>query len=213
LGLNIARRTVLEVGAGIGDHTTFFLDRECTVLSTEARPTNLAAFRDRYERYGWYQKRQHLEIAELDLDNPPAYLGRQFDIVYCYGVLYHLEKPGAAIEFMSRHCSSLLLLETSVSFGWDEHVVEAPENSDIVSQSIHGRGCHPTRRWVFNRLQEQFEHVYLPKTQPWHEQFPIDWLNYVPTPGIAQRAVFVASRQELDNPLLADFIPEQQRRS
>ncbi len=36
LGLSIAGSTVLEVGAGIGDHTSFFLDRGCHVVCTEA---------------------------------------------------------------------------------------------------------------------------------------------------------------------------------
>ena len=38
LQLDLAGKRVLEVGAGIGDHTTFFLDRECTVVATEPRP-------------------------------------------------------------------------------------------------------------------------------------------------------------------------------
>src|SRR5688572_10851078 len=40
LGLPIAGSTVLEVGAGIGDHTSFYLDRGCTVTTVEAREAN-----------------------------------------------------------------------------------------------------------------------------------------------------------------------------
>ena len=34
-------KNVLEVGAGIGDHSSYFLDRGCSVLTTEVRPENL----------------------------------------------------------------------------------------------------------------------------------------------------------------------------
>src|ERR1700682_5619401 len=37
LGLDLNNKSVLEVGAGIGDHTTFFLDRGCEVLCTAPR--------------------------------------------------------------------------------------------------------------------------------------------------------------------------------
>ena len=37
-----------QVGAGIGDHTTFFLDRGCEVVVTEGRPENFAVLRQRY---------------------------------------------------------------------------------------------------------------------------------------------------------------------
>jgi len=36
LGLDIAGCTVLEVGAGIGDHTSFFLDRGCEVVTSDS---------------------------------------------------------------------------------------------------------------------------------------------------------------------------------
>ena len=38
LELPIAGRSVLEVGAGIGDHTAFFTDRGCRVTATDGRP-------------------------------------------------------------------------------------------------------------------------------------------------------------------------------
>src|SRR4051794_26482202 len=48
LGLEIAGRDVLEVGAGIGDHTSFFLDRGCRVTITDGRPKNVRLLRERY---------------------------------------------------------------------------------------------------------------------------------------------------------------------
>jgi 16S rRNA A1518/A1519 N6-dimethyltransferase RsmA/KsgA/DIM1 with predicted DNA glycosylase/AP lyase activity len=41
LGLDLWDKTVLEVGAGVGDLTSFFLDRGCKVTSVEARAENI----------------------------------------------------------------------------------------------------------------------------------------------------------------------------
>ena len=40
LQLDLVGKSVLEVGAGVGDHTFYFLDRDCTVVSVEARREN-----------------------------------------------------------------------------------------------------------------------------------------------------------------------------
>jgi 16S rRNA A1518/A1519 N6-dimethyltransferase RsmA/KsgA/DIM1 with predicted DNA glycosylase/AP lyase activity len=38
--LDLVGKSVLEVGAGVGDHTLYFLDRDCAVVSLEARGEN-----------------------------------------------------------------------------------------------------------------------------------------------------------------------------
>ena len=45
LGLELDSKSVLELGAGVGDHTTFFLDRGCTVTSVKPRIENYRLFR------------------------------------------------------------------------------------------------------------------------------------------------------------------------
>lgn len=59
--MDLAGATVLEVGAGIGDHTSFFLDRGCQVVSTEAREDNLDILRTRYP---------NIQIKHLDTEAP-----------------------------------------------------------------------------------------------------------------------------------------------
>lgn len=201
LGLDIAGKTVLEVGAGIGDHTNFFLDRGCKVLTTEGRKENLEILGTRYPE---------IEVKPLDLDNPDPKINWLFDIVYCYGVLDHLQKPAEAIAFMSNRCQNLLLLETCVSFGEEESINICAEKADFPTQSISGQGCRPTRKWVYNQLKEHFDFVYLPITQPNSEEFPLDW-SVTPSTELT-RCVFIASRQSLNNPLLTEAIPMKQRR-
>jgi Methyltransferase domain len=202
LGLDITGSTVLEVGAGIGGHTSFFLDRGCQVVSTEVRPQNLKVLGSRYPQ---------IEVRQLDLDKPELFPNEKFDTVHCYGVLYHLKRPAQAIEFISDHCLRMLLLETCVSFGDEESINPCVEPAENLSQSAHGIGCRPTRPWVFNELKRHFEFVYLPITQPNHREFPVDWASPDSSQGLV-RSVFIASRQELNNPLLVSHVPAQQRR-
>jgi FkbM family methyltransferase len=202
LGLDISGATVLEVGAGIGDHTSFFLDRGCQVVSTEGRQENLEMLCHRYP---------NIQVRYLDLDNPDPAFNELFDIVYCYGLLYHLKNPVEAIEFMSRCCQKMLLLETCVSFGDEEAINPCTEVAESPSQAISGQGCRPTRKWVYKQLKRHFEFVYMPMTQPNHEEFPIDW-SLPPSTKILTRSVYIASRHPLNNPLLIETIPMKQKR-
>jgi len=202
LGLPIAGASVLEVAAGIGDHTTFFLDRGCTVVSTEARPENLAMLRQRYPS---------MDVRQLDLDNPVD-LGRSFDIVYCYGALYHLYRPAEALAFMAGCCRRMLLLETCVSYGDHQAVNLVDEVAGDPTQSAVGRGCRPTRSWIHHQLRQLFEHVYIPRTQPNHEEFPLDWTAPPPPATLLTRSVFIASRQPLENRQLTEELLVQQVR-
>jgi hypothetical protein len=202
LGLPLAHQTVLEVGAGIGDHTTFFLDRGCSVTVTEAQEQNLAVLRSRYP---------DLDVRSLDLNAPPGEpIGA--DIVYCYGVLYHLQRPREAIAWMSQCTKSLLLLETCVDPGAGEQLHSFEEVIGEPENAVNGKGCRPTRGWVRRELAACFQHVYVPLTQPRHEEFPTDWSSADLAGQPLIRSTFVASRRPLVNPRLTEGLPLRQTR-
>ncbi len=201
LGLDLYKKNVLEVGAGVGDLTGFFVERGCSVLSTDARPANLEQI-----------ARQHaasakVRTAPLDLDQPGPVAGGPFDVVFCYGLLYHLTKPELALAYLAQQARGVLLLETCVSFGTHEAVNPTAE-LNFASQALDGLGCRPTRPWVWSTLKRLFPYVYVTLTQPEHEQFPLDWT----APGACgrkhelARSVFVASRTPIVHPLLSDTL-------
>ncbi len=204
LGLDLNRKSVLELGAGIGDHTNFFLDRECSVLITEARTDNLAVIKSRYP---------DCETKYLNLEEPPSDFHRSFEIVYCYGILYHLANPELALKFAAPLCKDLFLLETCVSFRETGSINNVQEDINDSTQSISGIGCRPTRQWIFDQLKTLFQFVYMPITQPWHEEFPIDWTTEPPRSlNNLQRAIFIGSRKKIENPNLVEQIPMKQYR-
>jgi SAM-dependent methyltransferase len=213
LGLDLHDRTVLEVGAGVGDHTTFFLDRGCTVLSTEARPENCELFTATMKQWlaESYDKVLRCGLYQGDVETLSTAIKDSFDIVYCYGLLYHVEDPAAVLAVLAQHCRDLFLLETCVSYGNHESINPVSEPQTTPSQSFHGQGCRPTRPWIFNRLKTLFPEVYVPRTQPAHEEFPLDWTGPAPE-GRYTRAVFIGSRRPLANPLLLDTLPDKQSR-
>lgn len=210
LMLPLRGRSVLETGAGIGDLTAFFLDRGCTVTSLEPRRTNVESFRARYRENAWWPP-EHLRIEQGDLlrlDDRTDIAPHQ--IVFCYGLLYHLDQPLRALQSLARLCTDMLLVETAVAYGVEDDSIQfAPEDPLDPTNSITGTACYPSRRWMFNRLGELFEHVYMPLTQPHHEQFRLDWRQGTPPAG-RSRAIFVASRTRLRNSLLVPHVPPVQ---
>lgn len=202
LGLPIAGRSVLELGAGIGDHTTFFIDRNCSVCTSDGRAELYEILR---ERYHW-MRTEHIDLEDENLTFADVY-----DIVYAYGLLYHLGNPAEALRRMAGWCGDVLLLETAVSPQDDVGDNLVSERRELGSQAVSGTGSRPSRRWVFDRLRELFPHVYVTTTQPWHPEFPLDWANTPKDTGYT-RCVFVASRTGLALPTPISHLPEKQER-
>lgn len=200
LGLDLAGKSVLDVGAGVGDHSLFYLHRNCRVVAVEGRAKlakNLS-------------KRLGIAVEVVDIDSRPEALERlgQFDLVHCYGLLYHLSDPRGFLSSASR-VADLLLLETCVSLGDGLLLRRTPENSYVPSQAIHGKGCRPTRKWVFETLKLFYDYVYTTRTQPHHPEFPIDWSAPGDTPHGLTRAVFVASHRPISNTNLIGELPNK----
>jgi hypothetical protein len=203
LRIPVTGQKVLEVGAGIGDHSNYYIDRGCPITITEARPDSVKYLQKRFPAHD-------VQLLDLEAAKPPA--NGPFDIVHCYGLLYHLGNPDQALDFLGAHCQKTLLLETCVSFGdeLDTHLIS--ERQIDPSQAYSGTGCRPTRPWIFKKLGSLFEFVYCPETQPNLEEFPLDWTSPKQHLAPLSRAVFIASRTPIENPLLsAKLVPVQRR--
>jgi SAM-dependent methyltransferase len=202
LGLALENKSVLEVGAGIGLHTTFFLQRGCNVLVTDGNAENVAEIRRRHP--GWRTQRLDLE-GRAD----PDPIG-EFDLVYCYGLLYHLGNPEQAIHRLAAVCRGQILLETCVALGEasEVHFLRDPRSHN---QAVSGIGCRPTRSWVMQQLRRHFGYAYATRTQPDHGDFETDWR--FPETRMIYRAVFVGSKIPLALSTLTEELPQQQTRA
>ena len=199
LELPIAGKSVLEVGAGIGLHTKFFEDLNCRILSTDGRIENVAEMRRRYPM-------RNIQLLNLQEIEEYHQLGH-FDIVYCYGLLYHTTEPEKILQGLAAICREMILLETCVTPGshLDMHLIrEGPS----YSQALGGIGCRPTRPWIMEKLRAFWGYAYVTRTQPRHPEFDLDWV--IPPKQLNHRAVFVGSKRPLNNLNLLDYLPDHQ---
>ncbi|MFC0271934.1 class I SAM-dependent methyltransferase [Metabacillus herbersteinensis] len=202
LGLDLANSKVLEVGTGVGEHTAFFEKLNCDVLSTDAREENVKEHLSRYPS-------RAVKIADLIVPGSHEKFGK-FDIVYCYGTLYHLNDPSLCIKELSKVCEKYFLIETCVNFVDNEKINIVEENKDYLNQSYHGKGCRPGRDWIMNELKKFFPYVYLTKSQPNHPEFPEEWP--VVNCERLSRSVFVASKIPLNKSSLSSELLYKQKR-
>ncbi|MCU1390643.1 MAG: methyltransferase FkbM family [Ilumatobacteraceae bacterium] len=189
LDLDVNGRSVLEVGAGVGFLSPFFLERDCRLVTTEARRENVDELQRRFPDV-------RSEVA--DVEDSLLTLGR-FDIVFCYGLLYHLESPVRALRNMAEVCDDLLLIETVVCDS-PLPIARLDDETLTVSQALRGLAHRPSSSYLalaLNRIG--FDHVYAAVERP-------DFPDFIWTPvgddaffrdGHLLRRVFVASRSAL----------------
>ena len=199
LGLPIAGKTVLDVGSGVGHLAQFFLGAGCRVVCVDAREANIHSLRARYPG---------LEARVVDVETEPlGDLGR-FDVVFCYGLLYHLEDPLSALRNIASVCDGLFLLETIVC-DHSEPVLLLVDESVVSNQALAGLGCRPSPAYVTMALNRiGFPHVYAPRDPPDHPEFRFEWQNDLAhtRDGRNLRCVFVASREPVDDPRLVSLL-------
>jgi len=85
---------ILEIGAGIGNVSVFFADRERVVL-TDTEPYYLARLRDRFK------EARQVRVAELRLPGVnPTIVAERLDTVVCLNVLEHIEDDLGSLRAM-----------------------------------------------------------------------------------------------------------------
>ena len=199
LGLNLAGKRVLDVGAGVGHLAVRLRKMGCSVVCVEARPANVEAMRARYPQ---------LEGHVGDVETESLSRFGHFDVVFSYGLLYHLENPLHSIRNMASVCDELLLLE-SIICDHDLPIVRIEDESKDVNQALAGLACRPTPHYVALALNRVgFAHVYAPVSPPEHEDFRFEWKNNLDCSrdGHNLRCVFIASRNALKSPELIPLL-------
>jgi SAM-dependent methyltransferase len=199
--LPVAGKRVLDAGCGVGHFGPFYLCRGCSVTGLDGRAENIAILRERHPRIdGRVGDLQTIDLSTLG----------DFDVVHCFGLLYHLDSPVAALRNMHAVCRELLVLETMVCDSSRPLVVLADEDKSV-NQALEGLGCRPSPSFValaLNRIG--FRCVYGTNDPPHHPDFQIAWNDdlAVSRAGANLRCIFVASREPIDRPLLVSLLDE-----
>lgn len=169
MGLGLEKRSVLEVGGGIGDLSMFFVDRGCRVLLTDARPELVRHAAGDEQLRG----EARLRTRVLDLDSPGSSVTETFDVVVCYDVLHLLARPERALKFLAGRCGEMLLLDCEISPGEGAELHAGARPAEAPTGSVGGRGCRPTRGWLTEQLAARFRFVYEPEEQPAHGAYRV----------------------------------------
>ena len=195
LNLDLENKTVFETGCGgKGDNTKYLLDKNCKVTLNDAREENILCL---MKNIG---KKLPYNTWDLNNDIPQD---KKYDIVFSYGLLYHLGKPLNGIKNFSNICTDMLILSTGgLMNGKDEGIVFKKE-PDRKEQSSTGTGCQPGRKTILNELKKYFKYVYHPKSLPNHKDYPKKWPTNKPN-----RFIMIASRKELNNENLTTTLPK-----
>ena len=195
LGLPVDGKSVLDVGCGTGRLSEHFAQRSCDVTCVDGRPENIEQLRASYPGR---------KAAVVDVESDVLLEQGRFDVVLCYGLLYHLAEPWGFMQRVGELGSDLLLLETCVADA-EEPMLSLVRDPDDPTMALRSVGSRPSPAYIAAALKSAgFPYVFRPHSAPDHPDF--SWERRgdraVFRDGHALRQVFVAARQPLDLPAL-----------
>ncbi len=180
LGIPIEGKTIFEPGAGIGDQTQWLLDHGAKhIWVNDGREGNLQVIQDRFAND------TRLTFALRDLECSSAF---QFkvDLVFCWGVYYHLRESFPAFPIMKGLAS---IGETIVLDYLEGDDTEHSYGYDNPSTSLSRFAFRPRTETLMKALKYIWGHSYLPKKQ-------LEWVDPV---APETRLIAVASHVSLDD--------------
>jgi FkbM family methyltransferase len=155
-------RTALDAGCGVGFFAQVLQENGLRVQGFDGRLGNVIEARHRFPQIAFAQ--QDVEDSRV-LD-----LGR-FDLVLCFGLLYHVENPMLAIRHLRAMTKTGMLLESMCAPGEGTGMVlrEEPDQED---QSLTDIALYPSESCLVKMLYRAgFAAVYRVKRLPDHEDF------------------------------------------
>jgi SAM-dependent methyltransferase len=197
LPLNAGR--VLDIGAGVGHFISHYKKHGCTVVAADGRADNIQEL---------IRRHPDVEAHVVDAHDIDATVAGTFDVVHCFGLLYHLEDPVRALRRFAAICNRFMVLETMVCDAAAPVTLLADETK-TVSQALRGLGCRPSPSFLALALNRVgFRHVYGASRAPRHQDFLFEWRDNLGTTrdGHPLRVVLVASHEPIDSPLLTPLI-------
>jgi SAM-dependent methyltransferase len=155
-------RTALDLGCGVGHFSVMLKELGLQVTAADVRPENIAEARSRISGVDF-----HVADAE---DPSLAALG-PFDLVVCFGLLYHLENPLRAVRNFHALTGKLMLLESMSVEGEYPFflLLDEPPGND---QSLRAVSCYPSEGAIIKMAYRAgFPFVYRFRELPDHEDF------------------------------------------
>jgi SAM-dependent methyltransferase len=196
LGLSVRGKSVIDIGSGVGHLSKSLAELGGDVFCVDGRDANISRLRELYPSR---------KAAVVDVETDALLHVGEFDVVFCYGLLYHLSDPLGFIRRAAALCREWLIIETCIMDAEEAIVRLVPEEAANHSQALHSMGCRPSSAYVIYCLKlAGLDNVYVPSTMPKHAQFRYQLNNDCADlkHGERIRDIFVASRLPMDSPHL-----------
>ena len=133
-------------------------------------------------RNAGYEAASRCRILRADALSFEPVVPESFDIVHCYGLLYHTDDPACGRWRQSRaNAAGLLLLETCVAFGSHEAINPVPERAHIPSQSVSGHGMPSDTSLAVQASVRAVRALRTCHDPAGARGFPLDWTRAQPT--------------------------------
>lgn len=152
-------RTSVDVGCGLGHFSGLLQSLGFEVTGVDGRQQNVEE-----------AQRRNPGIRFLQFDAEDAALRSlgKFDLVFCFGLLYHLENPLLAIRHLQAMTRSLLLVE-GVIFPGDEPTMGLVDEGPSEDQGLNHIAFYPTETCLQKMLYcAGFRFVYRFTALPEH---------------------------------------------
>lgn len=190
LGLSRA----VDTGCGVGFFSQTLTECGLNVCGFDGRGENVTEARRRFP---------HIPFEQADIEGKAILELGQFDLVLCFGLLYHLENPLLAVRHLRGLTGKCLLLE-SMCLPEEKAAMLLREEPNQEDQSLSDVAWYPSEGTLVKMLYRGgFGNVYRVIPLPDHEDFRET------TEHTRRRTVLLASAEPID---VAGFrlIPEPQ---
>ena len=179
--------TALDAGCGLGFFSKILQDAGLDVRAFDGRIENIEEARTRFPR---------ISFAQGDVENPGIRKLGEFDLVLCFGLLYHLENPLLAIRNLRALSRKGLLLE-SMCLPDEKPWMLLRDEGDLADQSLSDLAFYATEGCLVKMLYRAgFARVYRVRVLPAHDDFQ-------DTPEhTRRRTVLFASVEKVSSPEL-----------
>lgn len=155
-------QTAVDVGCGLGHFSGLLQSLGFEVTGVDGREQNVQEAQRRNPR---------IHFSQFDAEDPSMRSLGKFDLVFCFGLLYHLENPLLTIRHLRAMTIKLLLVE-GVIFPGDEPVMALVDEGATEDQGLNHFAFYPTEACLVKMLYRAgFPSVYGLTSQPAHPEY------------------------------------------
>jgi len=155
-------KTAIDVGCGLGYFSQFLKSFGLDVTAVDGRQQNM----DEAQR-----RNPGIRFLHFNAEDPAIRSLGKFDLVFCFGLLYHLENPMLTIRHLKEMTGKLLLVEAVIQPG-DEPMMALIEETAHEDQGLNHVAFYPTEACFLKMFyRAEFSHAYTFSTQPNHPEY------------------------------------------